>query len=499
MKKEKISIATLMEQSGVKFGTSGARGLVNAMTDRICYAYTVAFLEYLHQENLITKGGQVAFAGDLRPSTPGIMAAVYRAISDCGFNPINTGFIPSPALALFGIQHNTPSIMVTGSHIPDDRNGIKFNRPDGEILKQDELGIRQQQVSLPEQLFDVNGAFNEPPALPAVDSSAHNAYVRRYIDFIGVDALKGLRVGLYEHSGVARTSLIEILQGVGADVVRLGYSDTFIPVDTEAIRPQDIALGKAWSQEFKLDSVVSTDGDGDRPLISDESGQWLRGDVAGILCADFLDARWVVTPVSSNSAVELSSKFEGVVRTRIGSPFVITAMQALLREGRQAVVGYEANGGFLSADRLMLNDQILEPLPTRDAVIVILSILMLARQSNLVISELVNSLPARFTHSDRLKAFPTELSQQMLARFQSGDIADDSQAIVEAFDNAFGQVSKIDLTDGVRVTFNEGEIVHLRPSGNAPEFRCYTESDSEARVREMNEICMNILEGWRTL
>ncbi|MEL0584264.1 MAG: phosphomannomutase [Candidatus Thiodiazotropha sp. (ex. Lucinoma kazani)] len=421
MNKEKLSIATLMEQSGVKFGTSGARGLVNAMTDRICYAYTVAFLEYLHQENLITKGGQVAFAGDLRPSTPGIMAAVYRAISDCGFNPINTGFIPSPALALFGIQHDIPSIMVTGSHIPDDRNGIKFNRPDGEILKQDELGIRQQQVFLPEQLFDVNGAFNEPPALPAVDSSAHNAYVRRYIDFIGVDALKGLRVGLYEHSGVARTSLIEILQGVGADVVRLGYSDTFIPVDTEAIRPQDIALGKAWSKEFKLDSVVSTDGDGDRPLISDESGQWLRGDVAGILCAGFLDAKWVVTPVSSNSAVELSAKFEGVVRTRIGSPFVITAMQALLREGRQAVVGYEANGGFLSADRLMLNDQILEPLPTRDAVIVILSILMLSRQSNLVISELVNRLPARFTHSDRLKAFPTELSQQMLARFQSGD------------------------------------------------------------------------------
>ncbi|MEL0584263.1 MAG: hypothetical protein AAES65_05190 [Candidatus Thiodiazotropha sp. (ex. Lucinoma kazani)] len=78
-------------------------------------------------------------------------------------------------------------------------------------------------------------------------------------------------------------------------------------------------------------------------------------------------------------------------------------------------------------------------------------------------------------------------------------IVNDSQAIVETFDNAFGQVSKIDLTDGVRITFNEGEIVHLRPSGNAPEFRCYTESDSEARVREMNEICMNILEGWRTL
>ena len=41
------SIAGLMELSGVGFGTSGARGLAHAMTARVCYAYTVAFLDYL--------------------------------------------------------------------------------------------------------------------------------------------------------------------------------------------------------------------------------------------------------------------------------------------------------------------------------------------------------------------------------------------------------------------------------------------------------------------
>ena len=43
----KISIRDLMAQSGVAFGTSGARGLVTAMTDRVCYAYTRGFLQYL--------------------------------------------------------------------------------------------------------------------------------------------------------------------------------------------------------------------------------------------------------------------------------------------------------------------------------------------------------------------------------------------------------------------------------------------------------------------
>lgn len=52
-------------------------------------------------------------------------------------------------------------------------------------------------------------------------------------------------------------------------------------------------------------------------------------------------------------------------------------------------------------------------------------------------------------------------------------------------------------TDGLRIYFESGEIVHLRPSGNAPEFRCYTEADTESRAVEMNRICMDIMTRWR--
>jgi phosphomannomutase len=58
-------------------------------------------------------------------------------------------------------------------------------------------------------------------------------------------------------------------------------------------------------------------------------------------------------------------------------------------------------------------------------------------------------------------------------------------------------VAAVDHTDGVRVTFASGEIAHLRPSGNAPELRAYTEAASAARARAMNDICMDILAGWR--
>jgi phosphomannomutase len=166
-------------------------------------------------------------------------------------------------------------------------------------------------------------------------------------------------------------------------------------------------------------------------------------------------------------------------------------MDGLLQEGKEAVVGYEANGGFLTADRLIMNGRNLEPLPTRDAMIVILSILMFSRQRAVPISGLLELLPQRFTHSDRLKNFPTEQSKTLIAGFCSGG----RSAIERVFAEAFGGVKEIDETDGLRIIFESDEVVHLRPSGNAPELRCYNEASSAERARQMNGICMEILRG----
>ncbi len=491
-----IPIAELMRQSGVKFGTSGARGLADDMTDRVCYAYTLAFVHYLMSQGEINRGDRIAVAGDYRPSSPRIMAAAATAVRDAGCKVVNCGFIPSPAVALYGIQRGIASLMVTGSHIPDDRNGIKFNKPTGEILKQDEHGISAARVEIPAGCFDAEGRAIDPLALPPEDDTAYRAYVQRYLDFFPAACLAGIKVGVYEHSSVARNALGAIFAGLGAEVVKLGRSATFIPVDTEAVRPEDVQLAQAWAQEHRFDCIVSADGDGDRPLVSDEQGRWLRGDVAGILTARYLGAAAVATPVSSNSALEKSGWFERIDRTRIGSPYVIAAMAQALAEGEDRVVGYEANGGFLIASDIHLNGRRLPALPTRDAVIVPLAVLMLARQRGMSIAGLLQQLPPRFTYSDRLKQFPTELSQARIAAFNTGDFDTDKQAI-EAVFGQFGRVAAIDRSDGLRITFDSDEVVHLRPSGNAPELRCYNEAASAARAAEMNAICMQIMADWR--
>ena len=53
-----------------------------------------------------------------------------------------------------------------------------------------------------------------------------------------------------------------------------------------------------------------------------------------------------------------------------------------------------------------------------------------------------------------------------------------------------GDVIAIDTTDGLRTSFATGEIVHLRPSGNAPELRCYAEAADEPRARALCDACL---------
>jgi len=488
----KLGIAELMDSSGVKFGTSGARGLVTALTDRVAYAYTLAFIQHLEQSGSLAQSSAVAIAGDLRPSTGRILNAIAEAIRDRGHQVLHAGRVPSPALVYFAMARGVPSIMVTGSHIPDDRNGIKFNTPFGEILKPDEEAMRRQTVELPNK-FDASGWFTTPPApLPEPLVEPARAYVARWLSAFPKAALQGRVVGVYGHSAVGRDLFVEILEGLGAEVVRFAWSDRFIPVDTEAIRVEDKELARGWAKERPLFALFSSDGDSDRPLVADEAGIFFRGDVAGVLTARFFSAGFVAVPVSCNTALERSGWFS-TARTRIGSPFVIEAMQRAVLDGRERVVGYEANGGFLQATVLRVpGGGELSALPTRDPVIVGLSLIVAAAASNRTLSQLHEDLPRRVTASDRLQEFPSERALSKLRELSAGL----PESVVRDFPE-LGPLQDVNETDGLRLTFDSGEILHLRASGNAPEFRCYVEADSDERADALLAYCMSRLATFR--
>lgn len=478
----------------LKFGTSGLRGLVNAMTDKICYEYCCAFLEHLKSINDFSEGKHVALAGDLRSSTPRILSALTHAVEDMGGIPIYLGKIPTPALVLYALTHNMPSIMVTGSHIPDDRNGLKFHTSEGEITKNDEEGIQAAITSAPAQMFDEYDMLIKPSPLPDINPDAASLYKQRFLDFFPDRFLSGKTIGVYEHSAVGRDIIKDILSALGARVLSLGRSKDFVAVDTEAIRPDDIELGLNWAKQNNLDCIISTDGDSDRPLVSDENGQWFRGDTAGLLTALYLNAECVVTPISSNTALEKSGVFSKTIRTRIGSPYVIAEMMGERQKNDMIVCGYEANGGFILASPIHHEGRELKSLPTRDSLIVPIAILALANNKNIPVSGLLEELPARYTYSDRIQNFPSEKSRSLLSAFEHGY----DNPVGLSISNKFPELetpSCIETLDGVRMTYQNGDIIHIRPSGNAPELRCYTESNSNERAKNLNTHFLSLVKN----
>ena len=90
-----LTLQDLAIQSGVAFGTSGARGKVVDMTPGLCHAYTTAFLNAV-----VPKATTIVLGHDLRPSSPAIAAACAAAIQSLGMQVVYGGALPTPALAV---------------------------------------------------------------------------------------------------------------------------------------------------------------------------------------------------------------------------------------------------------------------------------------------------------------------------------------------------------------------------------------------------------------
>ena len=541
-----MSTASFLDYTptALAFGTSGLRGLVKDITDLESYINVSGTLHYLLDSGDIKRGSHVVLAGDLRPSTDRIMRACAHAIVDLGGHVENAGKIPTPALIARCLASGRAGVMVTGSHIPFDRNGIKINKSSGEVLKTDEPGITRQveRVRAAEygktadaSAFDAAGMLKRSSKLPPIENGAEEGYIRRFVGSFASGGLSGLRVLVYQHSAVGRDILPRILSELGADVCTASRSATFVPIDTENIADEDLdrleRLAVAAEGDGRLDAIVSTDGDSDRPLMiamlpaakveaRGRRVRFLSGDLLGIVVAEYLGADAAAVPISSNDAIERRMGERGVfVRTtKIGSPYVVAALNEMRSGGiYRRIVGWEANGGFLTQSDIPLAAGILPALPTRDSTLPILANLFAANEQRIGLAALWSRLPARFGRAGLCDNVPVAVSQSILAAltpsegpveatFEAGGRVYGGRGPGAATEPLVGAVAaawlerkatlerfftmglgsddivRINVLDGARIFFTSGDVAHVRPSGNAPQLRIYANSDSQARA-----------------
>ena len=157
---------------------------------------------------------------------------IEQAIIYVGMKPVNLGQIPTPALTHYALLQGKGSMMITGSHIPFDRNGYKTNTSKGELLKQHEQPVNEKvkqvrqrfyQQAFPDSLFDEDGRFKSGSKHLSVEHpEAAQLYRQRYVNFFGGTALSGMRLLAYQHSAVGRDLVVDILRALGAEVVTVG-------------------------------------------------------------------------------------------------------------------------------------------------------------------------------------------------------------------------------------------------------------------------------------
>ena len=427
----------------IGFGTSGLRDTILNLTDMEVSINAKGYLKFLIEQNLLDKEGVNTFtiAMDRRPSSPRIANAIAKALeieaAEQGYKIALdfAGKVPSPAAALRGQNKKSFTVIVTGSHIPFDMNGIKFYLADGEeVLKEHEPLIlnavkdaRKEEYtkSWQESLYDELGMFKEPVSYPVRENEAEvlQEYKERYLNGFPAGLLTGDSIVFWQHSAVGRDIIDETYTEQGANVIKEERSDTFVPVDTEKIKPEMDTKLKNFAAKHKKEKpigVVFTDGDSDRPGVADENGNFVTGDKLGLLVTKELlkavpdDEQLVVAlPVSTNYGVinELKSLTDSkgnrrikLVKTSIGSPHVVKAMNdaAALAGKKVYALGWEANGGFLlgSAFKIKGAEAPLTRLATRDAVIAILATIKLAKDQNLKLSELFEKeIPKVYNHT----------------------------------------------------------------------------------------------------
>ena len=542
------------EPRELRFGTSGRRGLVTDLTQLEIYINVLGELQYLQKlprsAGGIEAGEEVYLGYDLRPSSTTyvseqggrgeIAQAAVQAIRDAGMHPVNAGKIPTPALTYYALAQQRGSLMVTGSHIPFDRNGYKMNTSKGELLKEHEAPINESVERVrqliygqtPEKsLFNSDGRLKAGHQdLPAVDPKPIAAYIKRYTDFFEGQTLAGKTILVYEHSAVGRDILCQLLEELGATIVPAGRSDQFVPIDTENIDAgqlkvmQNLADDTTKATHGRLDAVVSIDGDSDRPLVlgalSSGEVKFFGGDLVGMIVAEYLKADGVVVPISCNDAID-RGKLSGMLepKTKIGSPFVIAGMDQALAKGKHAVCGWEANGGFLLGSDIVRPDAVkqdhrLKALPTRDALLPIFCTLFSAQEKHLSVTDLFAQLPKRFSRAALIRNFPKPVSSEMIKLFSPSDssIKDISFGTTnetgrshpspEALEireslsrfltpnDGFNSIQALNYIDGVRVIFENGEVFHMRPSGNADELRVYAVADTQERSDQIADLAI---------
>jgi phosphoglucosamine mutase len=314
------------------FGTDGVRGVVGE-------TLTPQLVERLGRAVTLWSGrGRVLVGRDTRGSGPELEEALARGIVEAGGTAVLAGVLPTPAVALLA---QDLGLVVSASHNPPEYNGVKvFDHEGHKLVDADELEI--------EALMDTPG-----PGGGSIEHVEHAAagYVDHVVEHFGSD-LSGLRIAVDCANGAYSDIARAVFERLGADATSIASTPdgTNINVGCGAT---DLSLLRSTVRAGSYDLGVAFDGDGDRMLAVDASGETVDGDQILAICALALQPELVVVTTMTNLGLHRLMDEHGirVVTTDVGDRYVLEALHA---EG--GVLGGEQSGHLIVLDGHVTGD-----------------------------------------------------------------------------------------------------------------------------------------------
>lgn len=425
------------------FGTSGIRGDAEKLfTDQFCFDLGRTFSKFLDKH---FQTGAIAVGMDPRGSSPRIKekfeaGLLYenKEIYDQGATPV-----PSMCYLLQLSSFITGAVMITGSHIKSYLNGIKFFAFDGEILTKHEAEIEKIYYDLKEKVL-----FQKPKYSPKIETRATREY-KNLIRSLVKGTYPKWKIVADPGDGAQSDVMPVVLKEFGLDVIEINSTlqGEFFARDTE--NEPDFEGLKEEVKKTGADFGIGWDSDGDRCIFIGKGGVFVPGDYTASIVARESSSDTIITPIATSQVIDHIGK--KIVRTRVGSPYVIEAMKQF-----NSKFGFEANGGGVSAEIMY----------TRDGGTTTIKFLNILSQSGKTFEELVGELP-KFYLSKTKVDYKWELKN----------------AILEAAKAHF--VGRVEELDGLKIWLDDSTWMLFRSSMNAPEFRIFAESKDEARSKKL--------------
>jgi phosphoglucosamine mutase len=340
------------------FGTDGVRGIANAdLTPELAFRLGEAAGHFLGDRGR----GRIVVGKDTRRSGDMLEAALVAGICSGGADALTAGIVPTPAVSFLVRDLGADGgVVISASHNPAEYNGIKLFSRDGFKLP-DEM---EDEIA---DFVEAERSWRRPTGGDVGSRVEVSDAVERYIAHAVATvegSLGGLRVAVDCGHGAASLTTVDALRRLGVDVTPLNcdWSGTDINRDcgsTHLGPLQDIVKGGGY------DLGIAHDGDADRVLAVDETGEPADGDVIMAVCAAELQRRsrlprnTVVGTVMSNLGFEVAMRGLGiaVVKTEVGDRYVLDEMRAM-----GATLGGEQSGHIIFLEHNTTGDGLITAL-----------------------------------------------------------------------------------------------------------------------------------------